>query len=303
MIIQGTPDVLFAPKTPGAFGGLGLSISDLPENWSNYSPAQKINYFNENLIVPNELLTAGVSQSDIDWMMDNGYDVQKIEIKLADAAKLKADFAAARAAEEAAAAAARAAEEAAAARTAAAARSAAARAAEEAAKPAMIGNVILPTGFSDYSAAQKIQFFNDNLITPEQLLQAGVSQSDIDWMFENGYLEPEPEPKFVVDDFLVNSETSLQRESTMPITIGKVTLPSNWETYTAERKISFFNQNSITETMLLEAGVSMDDITWMKANGYTGQPAGSIKLSETTTQTNAALPLIIAAAAAYLIGG
>jgi hypothetical protein len=294
MLIEGTPDVLFAPKTPGAFGGLGLSTSDLPENWSSYSPAQKIAYFNENLIIPSELLTAGVSQSDIDWMMDNGYDVQKIEIKLADAAKVKADFAAARAAEEAAAAAARAAEEAAAARAAAAARSAAARAAEEAAraaeeaaKPAMVGNVILPTGFSDYSAAQKIKFFNDNLITPKQLLQAGVSQSDIDWMITNGYVISQTE--FVYDDFLVNSETSLVKESTMPITIGKVTLPSNWETFTAARKISFFNQNSITETMLLEAGVSMDEITWMKSNGYTGQPAGSIKLTETTTQTNAAL--------------
>jgi len=294
MLIKGTPDVLFAPKTPGAFGGLGLSISDLPANWSSYSPAQKIAYFNENLIVPNELLTAGVSQSDIDWMMDNGYDVQKIELELASNARLKADFEAAEAARIAAerAAAERAAAEAADAARAAA--DAARAAAEEAAKPAMVGNVILPTGFSDYSAAQKIKFFNDNLITPEQLLQAGVSQSDIDWMVANGYKTQSGE---------IVMETNVFTE---PETIGNVALPSNWSTYTAAQKIAFFNAMSITEIMLLDAGVDVDDITWMKANGYTGRPTSPTPLPKqisTPTPTNAALPLIIAAAAAYLIGG
>lgn len=79
MLIEGNPDVLFAPKTPGAFGGLGLSISDLPANWTSYTAAQKIAYFNENLITPNELLTTGVSQSDIDWMIQNGYKTQSKE--------------------------------------------------------------------------------------------------------------------------------------------------------------------------------------------------------------------------------
>jgi len=309
MIIEGNPEVLFAPKTPGAFGGLGLSISDLPTNWSSYSPDQKVTYFNENLITPDELLTAGVSQSDIDYMVSIGYDVQKIETKLVDAAKLRADFAAAQAAEAAAvaarAAAARAAEEAAAARaaeTARAAEEAARAAAAEAAKPVMVGNVILPTGFSNYSAAQKIKFFNDNLITPEQLLQAGVTQSDIDWMTNNGYVVSEP--KKIIEYFDKKDNSLKVEESDMPITIGKVTLPSNWETFTAQQKISFFNQNSITETMLVDAGVSMDDITWMKSHGYTGKPASALKLTPTqTTQTNSAIPLLVAAAAAYLIGG
>ena len=287
MLIEGNPEVLFAPKTPGAFGGLDSSLkSDLPTNWSSYSPAQKIAYFNENLITPDELLSSGVSQSDIDWMQSNGYDVQKIETKLATEAKLKADFEAARAAE--AAAAERAAAE--------AARIAAEKAAAaEAAKPVMVGNVVLPSDFSSYTAAQKIKFFNNNSITPEQLLQAGVSQSDIDWMLQNGYMEA----KLVIDSFVfVKNET---KETEMPVKIGTVTLPTDWETYTAAQKIAFFNKNSITEKMLLDAGVSIDDITWMKSHGYTGK---SVLTNATQAATqNSALPLIIAAAAAYLIGG
>lgn len=54
----------------------------------------------------------------------------------------------------------------------------------------------LPSGWSGYGAEQKIDWFNQNKVTPEQLLGAGagVTQSDIDWMKGHGYLgsyEPE----------------------------------------------------------------------------------------------------------------
>lgn len=55
--------------------------------------------------------------------------------------------------------------------------------------------VTLPSGWENYTAQQKINFFNDpkNKITEEKLLQAGVNQSDIDWMEGQGfkgYTEP-----------------------------------------------------------------------------------------------------------------
>jgi hypothetical protein len=49
--------------------------SKLPSNWSDYDPQAKINWFNQNNVTTQELLDAGVPQTDIDWMKSqpNGY--------------------------------------------------------------------------------------------------------------------------------------------------------------------------------------------------------------------------------------
>lgn len=46
----------------------------------------------------------------------------------------------------------------------------------------------LPSGWSGYDASQKIDWYNQNKVTPDQLLGAGVGQGDIDWMKGQGYL-------------------------------------------------------------------------------------------------------------------
>ena len=48
----------------------------------------------------------------------------------------------------------------------------------------------LPSGWSGYDASQKIDWYNQNQVTPDQLLGAGagVTQGDIDWMKGQGYL-------------------------------------------------------------------------------------------------------------------
>ena len=97
-----------------------------------------------------------------------------------------------------------------------------------------------------------------------------------------------------------------------------IKLPENFTNYTAAQKIEYFNNNYIDEKMLLVEGVSQDDINWMKQNGYTGMPEEPYifvpeperpdPLPKQTTPappapaTNTALPLILAAAAAYFIG-
>ena len=45
----------------------------MPADWATYSPQAKINWFNANGVTPDQLLQAGVSQDDIDWMSQNGY--------------------------------------------------------------------------------------------------------------------------------------------------------------------------------------------------------------------------------------
>jgi hypothetical protein len=46
----------------------------------------------------------------------------------------------------------------------------------------------LPSGWSGYGAEQKIDWFNQNQVTPDQLLGAGVQQDELDWMGKQGYL-------------------------------------------------------------------------------------------------------------------
>ena len=52
----------------------------------------------------------------------------------------------------------------------------------------------LPSGWSGYDAGQKIDWYNQNKVTPDQLLGAGVPQSDIDWMNSQGYLGSQTKP-------------------------------------------------------------------------------------------------------------
>ena len=161
MRITGSPDVLFAPNTPGAFGGLGLSAGDLPGDWSNYTANEKIAYFNENAINAGELLAAGVSQSDIDWMQSNGYTGQpaaKQQLTVPAAVTLPAGVEYAQAQAQA-----------------------------QQTQTVIVGGVTLPSDWTRYTPAQKITYFNQNSITPEVLIAEGVTADDIAWMKTQGY--------------------------------------------------------------------------------------------------------------------
>ena len=60
------------PQQPAALTGLAGS---LPSGWSGYGAEQKIDWFNQNKVTPDQLLGAGagVTQEDIDWMKGQGY--------------------------------------------------------------------------------------------------------------------------------------------------------------------------------------------------------------------------------------
>jgi len=45
----------------------------LPMGWGSFSPQEKIAWFNSNNVSVDQLRAAGVPQSDIDWMLANGY--------------------------------------------------------------------------------------------------------------------------------------------------------------------------------------------------------------------------------------
>jgi len=54
----------------------GSFTNDLPSGWGTYTPEQKIDYFNANNVTPAQLLAsdAGVTQNDINWMLEHGYN-------------------------------------------------------------------------------------------------------------------------------------------------------------------------------------------------------------------------------------
>lgn len=47
----------------------------------------------------------------------------------------------------------------------------------------------LPTDWGSYDAARKVKWFNDNVVTIDDLVAAGIPRTDLDWMIQNG-LQP-----------------------------------------------------------------------------------------------------------------
>ena len=88
-----------------------------------------------------------------------------------------------------------------------------------------------------------------------------------------------------VQDFLQGAGTSSQAHFQPGVHIGNTqvsqpaaltglagSLPSGWSGYDASQKIDWYNQNKVTPDQLLGAGagVTPDDIDWMKGQGYLG---------------------------------
>lgn len=51
-----------------------MALPALPSGWTGYTPQQKISWFNANGTTIEELVGAGVPESDITWMLSNGYN-------------------------------------------------------------------------------------------------------------------------------------------------------------------------------------------------------------------------------------
>jgi len=49
-----------------------MAAPNLPAGWEFYTPQQKIDFFNEKSVTEDQLKSAGVAQSEIDWMKTQG---------------------------------------------------------------------------------------------------------------------------------------------------------------------------------------------------------------------------------------
>lgn len=284
--------------------------------FKDYSPEKKIEYFNNNNITPQMLLSNGVSQADIDYMTQHGYKGASTGIAAlnsaagvnqnntagiaalattqndpAAAAKAVAAMAAndvddttrvdkiiygdqnntrddqvskdGRAAEHNQLEALRAAQSAVPAQSAAQTQA------------SSIG-VTLPSDFSNYEAADKINYFNEKGIGADKLLQSGTSQADIDWMNQHGYTGGANNVSNAGVDPGFNMPMPVTENAGNPTPAPPLVLPEDFSTYGANDKINYFNQNNVSAADLIGQGVSQDDIDWMKQNGYKGMAAGGI---------------------------
>jgi len=148
----------------------------------------------------------------------------------------------------------------------------------------------LPSGWDNFSAAQKINWFNQNGVTADELRAVGVDQGTLDYMFANGYTGGAPveteatvtRPRETVsqDTAQTVTQTPAAQES---IQVGGATLPSGWDNFSPTQKINWFNQNGITPEQLREVGVGDDDINYMRSAGYTvGAPAATPDTTQPT---------------------
>lgn len=223
----------------------------LPSDWEGYLPQEKIDWFNRNKVSPQQLRMYGVSDADIGWMQQNGYQVPST----ADAGQNPVTRAIAEmprsygptVAAPSGGISTLTAYEPAQYRTFGATPGWDAGAARQASSI----DVTLPNAWGDYTPEQKIKYFNEKNITPDQLLKAGISQGDIDWMSSQGY----------------GSGTAAQQAQASQIGL---TLPTGWGAYNPEQKINYFNTQQITPDQLLKAGVGQGDIDWMAGQGYKG---------------------------------
>lgn len=51
-----------------------MAALNLPQGWDSFDAAQKIAYFNQAGVTPDQLTSNGVDQASIDWMLQNGYN-------------------------------------------------------------------------------------------------------------------------------------------------------------------------------------------------------------------------------------
>ena len=131
----------------------------LPTGWASYAPEQKIDYFNANNVSASQLGAAGVSAGDIAWMQGHGYTGGTPAAPTAAAASVAP----------------------------ASAGIAGLPATSAAASATPFSTAALPPAWNTYDPNQKIEFFNNNLITAPTLANAGVSASDLAWMRDHGY--------------------------------------------------------------------------------------------------------------------
>ena len=127
-----------------------------------------------------------------------------------------------------------------------------------------------PPDFVKYTDAEKIAWANANRVTPQQLTAIGINKEDLDYLQRFGYKPPGSTTLATAPKGLSSLVSSVSAPTLNIPTqlVGPQELPKNWNTFTPEQKIAFYNYNKITPDRLLSVGVPQSDLNWMLPRGY-----------------------------------
>ena len=136
-------------------------------------------------------------------------------------------------------------------------------------------NYNLPQGWASFTPQQKIDWFNTNKITVDQLHAAGVPQSDIDYMLANGYGSSANKPT-----------------TTTPVTTGLPALPADIGSYTAQQKADLYNSligQKFTDAQIRQAAGPQSDEDWSYLQNLAKAPAAPTQSAGLTSALNQGL--------------
>ena len=123
----------------------------------------------------------------------------------------------------------------------------------------------LPGGWDGFTPQQKIAWFNQNNVSVDQLRAAGVPQSDIDWMLQNGYGSAgstQPAPIIEPNATAADSE-DVVAPTEQPT--GLPALPTDIGSYTAQQKADLYNSligQNFTDAQIRQAAGTQSDSDW-----------------------------------------
>lgn len=171
-----------------------------------------------------------------------------------------------------------------------------------------VGNIELPTNWGSYTPQQKISFFNENSITKIDLLNAGVTMFDIDWMLKNGYTgEPEAVTKARNEaqqravKAIADAEAQIAADIATQAAADAAAkqLAADLETQAAAKA----NAQAAADAAKAAADIAAKAAADAAAQAAAIQQTQTATQTQTGTQTNKVIPLVLAAAAAYFFGG
>ena len=213
----------------------------LPENWTTFSPAEKIGYFNQTGVTPAQLLGEGVPSSDINWMLQNGYNAGGLPAGASVGFDLPQNW----------------------------------QTLDAGQKIEYFNEAnITPTDLLNVGVpAEDISWMQTQGYTagiPAATTLPGTVTGTVTGTGTETINIPGTRPVTTPTTTVTPPVTT----ATPPVTsVSGFTLPAGWTGFTPAEKISWFNANNVRPSQLTAAGVPASDINYMTQNGYTaGRP-------------------------------
>jgi hypothetical protein len=217
----------------------------LPENWTTFSPAEKIGYFNQTGVTPAQLLGEGVPSSDINWMLQNGYNAGGLPAGASVGFDLPQNW----------------------------------QTLDAGQKIEYFNEAnITPTDLLNVGVpAEDISWMQTQGYTagiPAATTLPGTVTGTVTGTIPGTGTETINIPGTRPVTTPTTTVTPPVTTATPPVTSASgFTLPAGWTGFTPAEKISWFNANNVRPSQLTAAGVPASDINYMTQNGYTaGRP-------------------------------